>query len=474
MWSDAPVKAYKKDRLSTGEMMKIRNKILIYFSSTVILLTAVSLLIVYWLFAEYREEEFQQRQSEKINLTIELISEYKAMSENLASIIDKLTIHDFYDEKMLIFDQDLQLLFSSIDDLKISDVQGILNELSEDSQWYESKQGEYDIVAVLIEKNNETYYAISKAYDAFGYTKIEYLRNVLVGIFVIMVISVLLIGQYLSNKITKPITEMADQLNRFDINQQDTTALSVQTSSFELDYLVKRFNELLKRTHEAFSFQKHTVHHISHQLKTPISVLVSELERIHTLDNKDAIRESITHQIHKAKSLGGVINALLEIAKLDAGQPLLVDKVRIDELLFDIISDLHHIDPTFQFNINYIPQVVDEDRLHVQCSQVLVSQLFKNLLSNAIAYADVAEATITIDGKEASGLLVTIENTGKTLKESELKLLFDHFFRGENSEGIPGFGLGLVLSQKIVQIHNWHISYEKDKPNTNRFIVKMG
>jgi two-component system, OmpR family, sensor histidine kinase ArlS len=84
--------------------VKIRNKILIYFSSTVIALSAISLTIIYILFYEYREEEFQQQQNDKIKYTIRLLAEYKEMSEELANIMDELTIHDFYDEKMLVFD----------------------------------------------------------------------------------------------------------------------------------------------------------------------------------------------------------------------------------------------------------------------------------------------------------------------------------------------------------------------------------
>lgn len=68
--------------------MKIKNRIRIYFSSTVIILTAFSSVIVYVLFAEYREEEFQQRQKKKAIYTLGLVVEYKELSENLSAIMD--------------------------------------------------------------------------------------------------------------------------------------------------------------------------------------------------------------------------------------------------------------------------------------------------------------------------------------------------------------------------------------------------
>lgn len=453
--------------------MKIRNKILVYFSSTVIVLTAVSLLIVYWLFAEYREEEFQQRQNEKINFTIELVTEYKAMSENLANIIDKLTIHDFYDEKMLIFDEDKQLLFSSIDDLRISDVESILNLLSPDNNWHETKQGQYDIVGVYMEKGDEVYYAISKAYDAFGYSKIEYLRNVLLGIFIVIVLSVLIIAQYLSNKITRPITDLANQLSKFEINSKTSTPLVVQTSTYEFDYLANKFNELLSRTREAFSFQKHTVQHISHQLKTPITVLVSELEKIHRLEDIDEVKSTLDNQINKAKSLGSIINALLEISKLDAGQELRSENVRIDELLFDIISELNIAYPTGQFDIRFNPKSVNENALNIQGSLQLLKQLFVNLLSNAIVYSPDGVVLVVIDTHKEDRIVISVINKGTQLTEVEELFLFDQFFRGKNSQGKPGFGLGLVLARKIVEIHSGHIKYIRSQKELNKFTISL-
>jgi two-component system, OmpR family, sensor histidine kinase ArlS len=84
--------------------MKIRNKILIYFSTTVIALTAISLTIIYILFSEYREEEFQQQQNEKIHTTIKLIEKFKRESATISYLIDQQDINDFYDEKLLVYD----------------------------------------------------------------------------------------------------------------------------------------------------------------------------------------------------------------------------------------------------------------------------------------------------------------------------------------------------------------------------------
>ena len=118
--------------------MKIRNKTLIYFSSTVILISAVSLAIIFILFSAHREEEFQQQQYSKIKHTIGLIDEFNKISAEVSLLLDKQDIHDFYDEKMLIYDHNKNLIFSSIDSLDILKASSTLNKLSVSNDWIET------------------------------------------------------------------------------------------------------------------------------------------------------------------------------------------------------------------------------------------------------------------------------------------------------------------------------------------------
>lgn len=114
--------------------MRLRNRIFLFVSVSVIGLTWLSSVIIYLLFAQYREEEFQQRLKEKIRFTIDLIKEYKELSSNLSAIMDKHTIHALYDEKILVFDGDKNLIYKSLDDLPIHGYSNLLHELSLQNQ----------------------------------------------------------------------------------------------------------------------------------------------------------------------------------------------------------------------------------------------------------------------------------------------------------------------------------------------------
>jgi two-component system sensor histidine kinase ArlS len=449
--------------------MRIRNKIFIYFSVTVIALMAISLTIIYILFSEYREEEFQQQQNVKIQTTIKLVNKFKMESATISYLIDQQDINDFYDEKLFIYDANKNLIFASLDSLDVIKAENILNKLSPTNMWMETKEENYDLIGVYVENNNQKYYAISKAYDAFGYSKMYFLRNVLIGIFLFITTVVILISRFLSNKISKPITELADNLNKYDLTKEKSDELEIETSSYELKQLTQRFNELLRRTNEAFVFQKHTIHHISHQLKTPISVLVSELERIKYFSRIEDVKPEIENQIIKAKSLGSIINVLLEISKIESGQQIKKQALRIDELFFDVIEELNAIYPDFYFEVNYVPDEINENRIIINLNPILIRQAIQNLLTNCILYSNNSKAEIKIDCSNGSGLKIQIINTGKPITSEEENFLFNHFFRGRNSQEKTGFGLGLVLTKKIVELNSATITYSNPSENLNVF-----
>ncbi|HUH46116.1 MAG TPA: HAMP domain-containing sensor histidine kinase [Arenibacter sp.] len=453
--------------------MKIKNQIRIYFSTTVIVLTVFSSVIIYILFSEYREEEFQQRQKEKIQYTLGLIAEYKALSENLTAIMDKHTIHDFYDEKMLIYDRNKQLVYKSVDDLPIRSAHQILNSLSPANQWIETKEDRYDVVGVYLESEHKHFYAISKAYDAFGYSKLNFLQNALIIISLVITGIVLLLSHYVSTRISNPITNLAEKINDFDINEQKFKKIGLDTSSHELRYLTDKFNQLITRTKDVFSFQKHAAQHISHELKTPIAILVSELERARSHSDivvKDQIIES---QIVNAKSLADIITVLLEISKIESGRQLAVSTVRLDELIFTSIEELGILHPDFRFEISFEPENFQEGRLKLSANELLIKQAILNIMNNCIVHSSMPQAKIIFKGNDPKEIKVLFINEGKPIKEADKKYLFQHFFKGGNHQGPTGFGLGLVLTQKVVQLHHGSISYSNPSKNWNIFEIRF-
>lgn len=95
--------------------------------------------------------------------------------------------------------------------------------------------------------------------------------------------------------------------------------------------------------------------------------------------------------------------------------------------------------------------------------------VFTNMMENCVRYSTNKQATITFSNETSTS--ITFINDGKALSTDESKLLFNYFFRGQNSQLKKGFGLGLVFVKKICDLH--HITIEYQSPNSNSNLFKL-
>lgn len=451
--------------------MSIRNKILLYFSVVTIVLVGAALFFIYTLFDRYRQEDFQQRQKDKIETTLKFLTQIKTIDQDLLEAMDRITIHDLYDEKLLIFDKNKTLVYSSIDDTPVSVSVNILNALSAEKPWIEHQEDKYDVVGVYMEREEKAYYGISKAYDVSGYSKQEYLEYVLSLTFLAISLVVILTSYFLSKRITYSISDVTRQIREFAFDGKNNPMVTTDAKD-EIAILVQRFNELMHRMNEAFAFQKHAVHHISHELKTPIAVLVSDFEKLEREPDPDRIRELLKIQKENTKSLSEIINSLLELAKAESGNNPVADLIRIDELIYDLVAEISVLHAEFHFSVEYAQNVVNESSLTVVANSRLLKAAISNLMINCIQYSVDNRAMVVIDSQETSSQ-VDFVNHGPILDEQEQQFLFQHFFRGKNSTGKRGFGLGLVFVHKILTLYGGQIAYSNNGVDSNTFTVKF-
>lgn len=451
--------------------MNIRQKILLSFSSVTVVLLAVSFLIIYTSFAEYREEEFQQRLKEKMTSTLNFLEEVQVLNNSILHALDRVTLNEAYEEKILLFDKDKKLIYSSIDDLKITFAESLLKDLNHENNRIESKNGHYDIVAVHLNFQNDEFYGISMAFDNFGYAKLEFLRYVLIVTFFAITITIFMVTVYISRQISRPINTMAAQIENLTFNPADQK-IDIPDTRDEIHVLAVKFNELMKRLNESFAFQKHAVHHISHELKTPIAILVSNFERIEQEQDPQTVRGFLKQQKEDTKSLADIVNSLLDIAKSESGINVNTEKVRMDDLIFDMIEKLKPLYPAYNFSVTISDQIESEEHLTVTGNRRLLNTAFSNLLTNAVHYNSGTQVQIDISANVFQ-VKIDIVNAGETISDPEKPFLFQHFFRGENSRGKRGFGLGLVLINKVVLLHKGSMTYHKKDASTNIFSITL-
>ncbi len=451
--------------------MNIRQKILINFSGLSVAGLGITFLLIYNLFSNYRREEFHQVIKDKTTTTLKFLIEVKQIDRDILQSLDEFTINSLYKEKILIYDKDKKLIYSSIDDTKIRFPNRILQQLNENNPSIEMEEDGFDLVGILFTMRGEKYYGIAKAYDILGFSTLSYLKYMLIFFFFLLIAVILISSYFISGQISRPIINIAAELKDIDFESKNSY-VSVPDSRDEIQVLASRFNELMQRLNDAFSFQKHAIHHISHELKTPIAILVTNFERMEQETDPDKLRVWINNQKEDTKNLSDIINALLEISKVETGNLVRVEELRIDELIFDVVEEIRVIHEDFTFHIDIGDSIESGQDLCIHGNERLLRLALINMVNNCIQYSNNKTGGIRIF-KEPEELVLEFTNPGMVIEASERQFIFQHFFRGENSKGKRGFGLGLVMTSKIISLHKGKITYENEGGHQNIFRLHL-
>lgn len=226
----------------------------------------------------------------------------------------------------------------------------------------------------------------------------------------------------------------------------------------ELGQLGQNFNLLTSTLASNAEIQKRMMADISHELRTPVAVLLAQIEAI-----QDGIHEADDNSLRllhsQTKALHHLINDLHQLSVTDLGS-MQYQMQSVD--LVEIISQVKgSLDLSAQEKNIQIQWQSTGDSLLVLGDKNRLLQLFTNLLNNAINYTDVG-GQILIKGQGDSRTdhyIITIDDSAPGLLPHEMEQMFDRLYRADGSRNkqFGGSGLGLAIAKNIVEAHHGQI-----------------
>lgn len=288
-----------------------------------------------------------------------------------------------------------------------------------------------------------------------------------------------LINWYLSGVILGPLTDLIASTNKLanmDIRQR----LDVDQSEIkEILELRKAFNRLLNRLEESLNIQCQFVGDASHELRTPLTSIQGYTKLLQRRGNNiDAtlLAEALQTISDESGRLIRLVSDLLQLARADAGQPVIAQKNIIDlrEVIEGVEDTVSVIAPD-QIEIQFIfPQkplwvLADSDKL---------KQVVLNLTNNAIkATQQGGKVTVTLRSNNDTAIIRVID-TGIGIAPADQQRIFDRFYRVERSRTRSrtyggGTGLGLAIALTIIKAHGGSIELESELNKGSTFTVKM-
>ncbi len=279
-------------------------------------------------------------------------------------------------------------------------------------------------------------------------------------------------GYFVMRRALEPIdalTQSAERITSHNLNER----LPIVPTGDELERLSVSLNSMVARLDAAFTHIRRFSADASHELRTPLTVLRGELEGIAQDPQLTAeMREMIGSALEETERLAKIVESLLVISRLDAGEARM-ERARLDltELTATTVEQLRLLaedkDVTL---VSDTPETVEIEGDRARLKQVVV-----NLVDNAIKYTPAGGRVEVRITQEDGHALLEVKDTGVGIPAQALPHIFERFYRVDKarSRAIGGTGLGLAIVKSICTAHGGQVNVESTENKGSRFVVQL-
>lgn len=275
---------------------------------------------------------------------------------------------------------------------------------------------------------------------------------------------IILISYQLAGKILAPvsaISRMAKEISEKSLHKQ----IPLSRNKDELYDLSVSLNTMLNRLHSSFKQQKEFIGNASHELKSPITLLMLAQEEMLINDNlPPSSISSLTRQLDTTRRMSHLVRNLLDLSRLEQKETLNKQTVDITTLINQILINYSEL---FEAKHICVQNNISEN-LILQGDKEKLFRLLINLVDNSIRYNFEENGIILFEGRRTnSSLFIEISNTAQPIPQEDLDRIFEQFYRVEKSRSINhgGSGLGLAIAKRIVDLHNGSICITNEPDN---------
>lgn len=272
----------------------------------------------------------------------------------------------------------------------------------------------------------------------------------------LLIASFLSVG--LSFSFTKPLGKMnlaaikladGDYTAKTDIHQKD----EIGTLAENMDILSNRLYEASKESENLEKMRRDFVANISHELRTPITVIRGSLEALNdgVVTEENQIRDYYSQMLSESKHLQRLVSDLLDLSRL---QNMDFQLEMTDVSLCDIISDVIRSAKTLANNKNI--DIIFENKAE-RCSVFgdygRLRQMIMIIMDNAVKFSP-QSGNIFIKLEQNDDLVLSIRDEGPGIPKEDLPYIFERFYKTKTNENKTGTGLGLAIAKQIASRHN--------------------
>lgn len=301
---------------------------------------------------------------------------------------------------------------------------------------------------------------------------ISILSNQLIIVSIIVVILSLIIGYFISKSISKPIVKMNEKAKKLANGNYDFT-FDNNSNIYEIDELANTLNYAKKELAETDELRRDLLANVSHDLKTPLTMIKGYAEMIRDLnsDNIEKRNANLNVIIEESERLNILVNDLLTLSKIQANKDVL------EKEDFDIVELINNIIKRYSIykdTEGYIFEVNTPDKVIVNADKKKIEQVIYNLINNAINYTG-DDNRVIINVLVDKNIRVEIKDTGKGIKKEDLPHIWDKYYHSKkkHKRNVIGTGIGLSIVKTILESHNFKYGVESKRNKGTTFYFEI-
>lgn len=305
---------------------------------------------------------------------------------------------------------------------------------------------------------------------------LETLQKILFLMTVLGFVLALLAGYFVSKRILLPIREMTATARRIEVEKMDQR-IALPPARDELLELAETFNHMLDRLEAGFRQQQRFVSDASHELRTPVTVILGYSDLLSRWGREDEkiLDEGISSIRSEAEDMQQLIEKLLFLARADQKRQVLhKERMELSELVEDVMRKMKRVTKTHTLELLHNEEGV------IFADPVAMRQMMRIFLENSTKYTPTggritASLVRLTDGR---GMQLVLSDNGIGIAEEEQKKVFERFYRVDASRtkaagGASGTGLGLSIARWICEQHGIAISMESGLGKGTKIFLKI-
>ncbi len=456
--------------------MKIRTRFTLLFAVIVGIILFFFSFSIYYLSENYRQNDFHSRLQDRGIAKLKLLLEAKGGIENLSfNHSEGIPFHSINNENFVIYDENKTLLYR--DTLALIPSSDVFNSIKSDNP-YICYLKDAECIGFVYPYKGSTYVIFSSGYDKHGMKYIANLKRILLFRGFLLLLIIFISGWLYVGRLLKPISTIVQQAGKINYSNMNQRLTNDNTND-EIGQLTSTFNKLLERLETSFNAQKRFVSNASHELRNPLTAINGQIDVALMKDRQNEEYRTVLQTISKdIKNLRTLSNNLLELANNDETLLQHFEEVRIDEILWNIRDEMAKQKPEYTIHVNFEKLMDSEKDLICKGDAKLLGTAFINIIDNACKFSENRTVDIKIT-TDKNSIILFFTDKGIGMPHSYLNHIFEPFYRGNNTIGILGNGIGLSLVQRIVKLHSGKIfirsilnegtTVELVLPNLSRF-----